>query len=111
MWLGFFLDVGFQLWFRSCRFWFCIMKSERRYTMNIYWFPLLLCVALTITFAACRTQPDPFVQYLQKRSAQVARMPPGPERDAAARRLMAEIYRERQTRALEHRPPPSPIPL
>jgi hypothetical protein len=79
--------------------------------MNIYRFPLLLCVPLAIILGSCAERPDPFVQYLQKRSAHVAQMPPGPERDAAERRLMAEIYRERQTRALEHRPPPPPILL
>jgi hypothetical protein len=79
--------------------------------MNSYRLSLLLCVLVTIMLASCTTQPDPFVQYLQMRKTQVAQMPPGPERDTAEKRLMAEVYRERQTRALEHRPPPPAILL
>jgi hypothetical protein len=79
--------------------------------MNNYCLSLLLCVMVTIMLASCKTQPDPFVQFLEMRKAQVGQMPPGPERDAAERRLMAEIYRERQTRAMEHRAPPPPILL
>src|SRR3989442_12915891 len=61
---------------------------------------LLIVAAATLSNCAA-PGPDPFVQYVEQRKAMIEQMPDGPEKAAAYDKLIAEIDRERRTRAME----------
>jgi hypothetical protein len=68
---------------------------------NIHVISGLLLVAVSVLSNCAAPGPDPYLTYIEQRKAMIAQMPDGPAKAEAYDKLIQEIDRERQTRAME----------